>query len=172
MMTEYGIEGSAIYALSSALQDSLKMNAQTQFFIDLIPNKTEQQLEELLNKKSNSVSFSTWLKKVGHLNSCEIALYHEFADKTASPALVASQIKKLAIPILSARPIQEAISSGGGIQFDNLTSMLMLKQLPGIFCAGEMLDWDAPTGGYLLTACFATGRKAGLGVIEHLNKVY
>ena len=91
-------------------------------------------------------------------------------DDLADPEKLAAAIKDLTIPLLAPRPIEEAISSAGGVRFEELDEHLMLRNLPGVFCAGEMLDWEAPTGGYLLTACFATGRAAGLGALEWVKK--
>jgi len=105
----------------------------------------------------------------------KVGLLHEFMPKedfagVASAERLASLIKQIPIPLIAPRPLDEAISSAGGVMFESLDEDLMIRELPGIFCAGEMLDWEAPTGGYLLTACFASGHAAGLGVVKWLEK--
>lgn len=171
MITEYGIEGSAIYALSGLLRNELTIKQPSTIMLDLAPHKTEDELITLFSQQASNTSLPTRLKKLLKLSACEIALLYEFLDKANlhQPHNLAKAIKQLALPIQSTRPIEEAISSAGGICFNQINQQLMLNQLPGVFCAGEMVDWEAPTGGYLLTACFATGKAAGLGVIQFLQ---
>jgi predicted flavoprotein YhiN len=105
------------------------------------------------------------------LKGVKVGLLHEFMSKEdfANPEQLASFIKQLPIPLIAPRPLDEAISSAGGVMFESLDENLMIQSMPGIFCAGEMLDWEAPTGGYLLTACFASGRVASLGALKWLE---
>ncbi len=112
------------------------------------------------------------LEKAIGLKGAKVGLLHEFLSKEdfANTEKLATAIKGLKIPVIATRPIEEAISSAGGVEFEELDANLMIKKLPGVFCAGEMLDWEAPTGGYLLTACFATGRAAGFGVLNWLKR--
>jgi predicted flavoprotein YhiN len=106
-----------------------------------------------------------------HIKGVKAGLLREFVPKQnfADPECMASAIKELPIPLIAPRPLDEAISSAGGVLFDELDERLMIRSMPGVFCAGEMLDWEAPTGGYLLTACFASGRAAGLGAMAWLD---
>jgi hypothetical protein len=116
-------------------------------------------------------SLSSHLHSRLGLHGLKVALLHECLPKPAinDPAALARGIKALPLTLSAARPIDEAISSAGGVRFEALTAGLMVDKLPGVFCAGEMLDWEAPTGGYLLTACLATGRAAGLGALKWLT---
>ena len=114
---------------------------------------------------------SSHLRSKARIKGLEAGLLREFAaDKFNDPALLANAIKDLRIPLVGARPIAEAISTAGGVCFEGLNESLMVQSCPGLFCAGEMLDWEAPTGGYLLTACFASGRVAGQGAVEWDNR--
>ena len=107
------------------------------------------------------------------MKGVKVGLLHEFVPKGdfTNPERLASFIKRLRIPLLAPRPLDEAISSAGGVTFESLDENLMIRELPGVFCAGEMLDWEAPTGGYLITACMASGRAAGLGVMKWMGSV-
>ena len=111
------------------------------------------------------------LEKTVGIKGVKAGLLREFVPKAdfANTGRLAASIKHLQIPLIATRPLDEAISSAGGVTFELLDENLMLRTLPGVFCAGEMLDWEAPTGGYLLTACFASGRVAGEGVLEFFN---
>lgn len=171
IISAYGIEGSAVYALSAPLRDSLLAGHPTTLLVDLQPERSQEQIQAVLEQSRKGMSLGNVLRKKLHLTAVEVALLHEQLGKTTldKPQALAQAIKALPITLQSPRPIAEAISSGGGISFDELTQELMLKQLPGVFGAGEMLDWEAPTGGYLLTACFATGRQAGAGVVQWLK---
>ena len=139
--------------------------------IDLLPDYSLEKIKSLLSKDRQKNSMSNFLRKQLNLSPVKIALLRELTEKNvwSDINLLTKTIKNLKINSFSYRPIEEAISSAGGIDFDELDVHLMLKKLPGVFCAGEMLNWEAPTGGYLLTACFATGRAAGLGVVEYLR---
>ncbi|MEX0327501.1 MAG: TIGR03862 family flavoprotein [Ruegeria sp.] len=151
-----GLEGGGLYPLTPALR------AATPLFVDLVPDLDERTLSGRLALKSPKTTLSQWLKKSLRLSPQKIALFHEMTKRGRIPAPAqVSAIKQLPILHSGLRPMDEAISTAGGVPETALDEGLMLKALPGVFCAGEMLDWEAPTGGYLLTACLATGRWAG-----------
>lgn len=162
VITQHGIEGGAIYALSSYLRDQFEQEP-TFLYLDLLPNKTEENIVALLNNARMKMSISNILKKTLKLDALKVALLFEYLteEERNSSELLPKKIKTLRLPLLRTRPIDEVISSAGGLSFNELNEELMLKKFPGIFAAGEMLDWEAPTGGYLLTACFAMGWAAG-----------
>lgn len=163
VIADYGIEGSGVYAQSAALL------RHPMLLLDLAPDTPLEALRQALGRPRGSQSFSNHLRKAAGIDGVKAGLVHEFlspADK-ADAARLADGIKALPVPILRPRPLAEAISTAGGIARPALDG-LMLRALPGTFCAGEMLDWDAPTGGYLLTACFALGRAAGLEAAKWL----
>ena len=138
--------------------------------LDLAPDTSEEQLAHKLGKSRGSRSISEhWRRTVG-IKGLKFSLLQEFTPEgsLADPFRGAAALKALHIPLLATRPLDEAISSAGGVAFKALDQNLMIRALPGVFCAGEMLDWEAPTGGYLLTACFSTGCAAGMGVLEWL----
>lgn len=170
IVSKNGIEGSLIYALSRPLRETLNANGSATFTLDLLPNR---QADDVLNALCHrgSRSLSTHLKSAFGLSGIKTALLYEVLSKEqlADLRTLAATIKALPITVTATRPIAEAISSAGGVRFDNLNEQFMLKTMPGVFVAGEMLDWEAPTGGYLLTACFATGRTAGCGVLSWLT---
>lgn len=172
VLTEYGIEGGAVYALSAPLRDGLLDKGSAFLHIDLAPEKTVAQIEAQLNSADKSLSTSNLLRKKVNLPAQATALLFEFFDKEKlrDKAYLARAIKDIPIPLTGLRPIAEVISTAGGIEFSELDNGLMLKKLPGVFCAGEMLDWEAPTGGYLLTACFATGKCAGFAASQYVLK--
>ncbi|HYG90916.1 MAG TPA: TIGR03862 family flavoprotein [Azospirillum sp.] len=170
VITETGIEGGAVYALSAPLRDAVERDGWAALTVDLMPELREEEIRKRLRGRG-AESLSTFLKKALNLTGVRAALLREFApvaDLTDAAAL-ARHIKGLAVPLTGVRPIERAISSAGGVRFDDLDGRLMLKHLPGVFVAGEMLDWEAPTGGYLLQGCFATGVRAGRGVLAHLD---
>ncbi|MDR7306678.1 TIGR03862 family flavoprotein [Rhodoferax saidenbachensis] len=169
--TATGVEGSLVYAVSGLLRDEILRTRSATFHLDLLP---AMPLEKVLTEVSHprgSRSLSSHLKSRLHLDGIKSAILHELLPKEAvnDPARLAAAIKALPITLQATRPLDEAISTAGGVLFEVLTSELMLSQLPGVFCAGEMLDWEAPTGGYLLQACFASGAKAGQGVLAYLR---
>lgn len=172
VITETGIEGSLIYAVAAPLRDTLEARGQASIYLDLVPGYSERELKARLQLLHSSRSLSSVLEKTIRLKGVKAGLLREFAPRQdlRDPKLAARWIKNLPVPILSPRPIEEAISSAGGVRFEALDERFMLKNLPGVFCAGEMLDWEAPTGGYLLTGCFATGRAAGLGLLSWLDE--
>lgn len=171
IVTERGIEGSLIYAFAARLRDCLEQRGSASFYLDLCPHQTQTQLEAVLKQRSSKKSLGSFLKSQLKLDTLKTALIFEKLDKTRAPTAeyLAQLLKNLAITVIGMTPLDEAISTAGGIDFSALTPDLMLKDLPGVFCAGEMLDWEAPTGGYLLTACLATGKQAGLGAVRYLQ---
>jgi hypothetical protein len=170
--TAHGVEGSLVYAASAQLRDAIIRTGKATFSLDLLPDVPLEKVVQEVSHPRGSRSLSSHLKSRLHLDGIKSAILHELLDNSAvtDPAQLAAAIKALPITLQAARPIDEAISSAGGVLFEVLTPGLMLEQLPGVFCAGEMLDWEAPTGGYLLQACFATGHAAGLGVLDWLRR--
>lgn len=172
VVTGYGVEGSLIYAASAPLRDALETQGQAALALDLAPAWQLSELAARLERQmQGGRSLSSALEKAIRLTGVNAGLVYEFvppADRRDAHRL-AGWIKDLPVPLRAARPLAEAISSAGGVCFEALDERLMLRALPGVFCAGEMLDWEAPTGGYLLTGCLATGRAAGLGVVDRLS---
>ena len=173
VISAYGIEGTGIYALSKYLREQLEQNGTALLNIDLLPDLSLDKIVQRLNKPREKNSLSNFLRKQLNLSPAKLALLRELTTKQTfeNIDLLAMAIKKLSLTLTATRPIDEAISSAGGIAAKELDSAFMLKKMPGVFCAGEMLDWDAPTGGYLLTGCFASGRAAGLGVVKYLRDI-
>lgn len=170
VVTKTGVEGSLIYAVSSRLRDKIYSNGSAAITLDLTPALSREKLIAALSQPRGSRSMASHLEKTIRIKGVKAGLLREFVareDFTDAEKL-AGAIKGLRIPVIAPRPIEEAISSAGGVKFEELDPHLMLKKMPGVFCAGEMLDWEAPTGGYLLTACLATGRAAGFGALEWL----
>lgn len=169
VVTATGLEGQLVYALSRRLQDALAAEGRATLHVDLLPGLDRGRVEGLLAQRRAGRSRPEHWRRSIHLTGAKAALLHELvpAESLDDPVALAASIKSLPIPILAARPIEEAISTGGGVSFASVDSRLMLVDVPGTFCAGEMLDWDAPTGGYLLTACLASGRWAGRHAAEH-----
>ncbi|CAG4882651.1 NAD(FAD)-utilizing dehydrogenase [Georgfuchsia toluolica] len=170
VISAHGVEGSLIYAFSARLRDAIEAQGSTIVHVDLVPAKSLQRLSEEIAHPRGARSMASHLQSRAGIRGVKAGLLRECAsrDDYANPARLAAAIKSLPMTLVSPRPLDEAISSAGGICVDALDAQLMLRQLPGVFCAGEMLDWEAPTGGYLLTACFASGRKAGQGVLNWL----
>ncbi len=168
VVTKHGVEGSLIYAFSAMLRDEIEIFGKTSIKVDLAPGWSYERLLEKLSLPRGSRTISGHLEKSVHLKGVKVGLIREFIPKEDlyTPDRLATAIKGLTIPLTASRPLDEAISSAGGICFDELNSRLMIRSLPGVFCAGEMLDWEAPTGGYLLSGCFATGRVAGEGALD------
>ncbi|WVT76909.1 TIGR03862 family flavoprotein (plasmid) [Sinorhizobium chiapasense] len=161
-----GIEGSLVYAHAAALRDRLVGGERADLVVDLAPGRTAERLAKDLGRFDSKTSFANRLRKGAGLEGAKAALLRELAPEAArmSPPDLVAMIKALPIPLRCPRPIAEAISSAGGVMWDSIDDGYMLKALPGTFVAGEMIDWEAPTGGYLLTACFATGRAAARGI--------
>ncbi|MBE7375728.1 TIGR03862 family flavoprotein [Pseudomonas lopnurensis] len=171
VLTASGIEGSLVYALSAPIRERIGQQGSATVLLDLLPDRSHQQIATALAKPRGSHSMAKHLHRQLRLDGTKAALLRELTDADAfqHPQALAAAIKALPITLLRPRPLDEAISSAGGVPFEALDDNLMLRQLPGVFCAGEMLDWEAPTGGYLLTACFATGKAAAEGMLRWLN---
>ena len=172
LVTASGVEGSLIYALSVPLRDAIETTGSATLHLDLLPERTLEQLRTELAQSRGRDSWSTHLRRRSGLTGIKAALLREMTTpvQRATAAELAAAIKSLPLRLLAPRPLDEAISSAGGVDFTALDADLMLKKLPGVFCAGEMLDWEAPTGGYLLTACCASGRVAGAGAVRWLER--
>ncbi len=169
--TATGVEGSLVYAASSLLRDEIAAHGSATFTIDLLPALSPQRVRQEVAHPRGSRSLSSHLKSRLGIEGIKAGLLHELlakADMADAPRLAAA-LKALPVTLAAARPIDEAISSAGGVCFKALTPQLMLRQLPGVWCVGEMLDWEAPTGGYLLTASMASGRAAAQGVLAWLG---
>jgi uncharacterized flavoprotein (TIGR03862 family) len=168
VVTATGVEGSLIYALSAHLRDAIAAHGATEIRLDLAPGRDAQRLAHDLAQPRGSRSLSEHLRRQAGIEGVKAGLLYEVLSKAGlqDPARVAATLKSLPLKLVRARPLDEAISSAGGVRFEALEENLMLKDLPGVFCAGEMIDWEAPTGGYLLTACLASGRIAGLGAAQ------
>ncbi len=171
VISKHGIEGSLVYAHSAALRDRLRRDGNAALIVDLMPGRTMERLARDLARQDTKASFSNRLRKGAGLDGVKAALLRELsADANRmSTEQLATRIKALPIPVLRPRPIAEAISAAGGIAWSEIDERYMLKSRPGLFSAGEMIDWEAPTGGYLLTACFATGRAAAHGIQDWLS---
>jgi uncharacterized flavoprotein (TIGR03862 family) len=163
-----GIEGGLIYALSAGLRNAIERNGTVTLLLDLAPEKSMERLKEEISHPRGSRSLSSHLQSRAGIQGVKMGLLREVLSKEefSDPTRLAAAVKSVRVKLVSPRPIEEAISSAGGIRFAAINDKLMLKCLPGVFCAGEMLDWEAPTGGYLLTACFASGRVAGRSAAE------
>ena len=168
--TQTGVEGSLIYAASSLLRDDILAHGHATLLLDLLPDHSPERVLAEVSHPRGSRSLSSHLKSRLGLEGIKMALLHEILSKDDlnQPGQLAHAIKALPLRLVAARPLDEAISSAGGVPFEELSESLMLQALPGVFCAGEMLDWEAPTGGYLLTACFASGKTAAEGVVNWL----
>lgn len=170
VLSGQGLEGGAVYALSAELRETLDRDGAATLMVDLRPGMTADGLAARLSKPRGKQSAATFLKKTLKLKPEELALLREAGSLPADPAGLAERIKAIPLACQSCYPIDRAISSAGGIALDELDDGLMLKRRPGVFAAGEMLDWEAPTGGYLLQACFATGARAAEGIETYLSQ--
>ena len=170
--TATGVEGSLIYAASHLMRDEIQAHGLATVQLDLLPDMTPERVLAELNHPRGSRSLSSHLKSRLRLDGIKAGLLHELLtpQQLHDPVQLAQAIKALPITLAAPRPLDEAISSAGGVLFEALTPDLMVESLPGVFCAGEMLDWEAPTGGYLLTACLASGAVAGQGVLKFMKK--
>ncbi len=169
--TATGIEGSLVYAASRLLRQQLSARGEATVHLDLLPALSPQRVLDELSHPRGARSLTSHLKSRLGIDGIKAGLMHELVarEDLANPVKLAGALKALPIRLARARPVDEAISTAGGVRFEALDRCLMLQQLPGIFCAGEMLDWEAPTGGYLLTAAMASGRVAGLGALSFLE---
>ena len=170
--TATGVEGSLIYAASALLRDEITARGSATLLLDLLPDRSADHVMAAVRHPRGARSLSSHLKSRLGIDGIKAGVLHEALsrEQMQMPELLAATIKGVPLRLTAARPLDEAISTAGGVRFDALDGGLMLAALPGVFCAGEMLDWEAPTGGYLLTACFASGRQAGLGVLEWLGR--
>ncbi len=164
MISAYGLEGGAIYALSADLREAIVRDGAAELVVDLRPDLDEAALAARLARPRGKDSVSNWLRKAGGLSPAAVGLLREIPGEIPTGAeKLARRIKAVRLKLTGAQGLARAISSAGGVRLDQVDDRLMLKALPGVFVAGEMLDWEAPTGGYLLQACFASGVVAGEG---------
>ena len=172
VITGTGVEGSLIYGFAARLRDAIERSGQAEIHLDLMPDWTLPRLAKEIAHPRGARSLSSHLQSRVGLKGVKTALLREILDAAtfADPGRLAAAIKALPLRLMAPRPLEEAISSAGGVEFGALDERLMVRALPGVFCAGEMLDWEAPTGGYLLTACFAAGRWAGRGALDWLKR--
>jgi len=173
IITKEGVEGGLIYVASALMRDEIIANGKAVMYLDLKPDRTLEWLKDKLSKPRGKRSLASYLEKSLGIHSVKAGLLREFVSKEdfTNPERLAELIKALPVPLVSPSPLDEAISSAGGVMFESLDKHLMLKSLPGVFCAGEMLDWEAPTGGYLMTACFSSGYAVGNGVLKWLENM-
>ena len=172
VITETGVEGGVVYRASAALRDEILMKGVATLRVDLTPDRDVPRLTRDLSQPRGKRTMASHLERRAGIEGVKAGLLREVVSKEdfADPALLAAMIKSLPLRLVAPRPLEEAISTAGGVPFEALTRQLMVRSLPGVFCAGEMLDWEAPTGGYLLTACFATGHASGAGAVEWVKK--
>ncbi|WP_176513951.1 TIGR03862 family flavoprotein [Pseudomonas faucium] len=172
ILTAQGLEGSLVYAWSAPLREAIARDGQATLLLDLLPDKPVDKIAQALAKPRGSRSMAKHLHSQLNIDGAKAGLLRELTDQAtfADAAALARAIKALPITLVRTRPLDEAISSAGGVRFEGLDEGLMVKGLPGVFCAGEMLDWEAPTGGYLLTACFASGLRAGRAAADWLAR--
>ena len=172
VITAGGVEGSLVYAASALLRDEIVVRGHGVFELDLLPERSLEWVQRELAHPRGPRSLATHMKSRLSLSGAKASLLWELVPKEAlaDPLRLAQAIKALPIRVTGARPIAEAISSAGGVRLEALDERSMLRALPGVFCAGEMLDWETPTGGYLLTACFASGQRAGAGAAAWLRQ--
>ncbi len=170
-ITEYGIEGGLIYALAAPLRDALLAGQPAVLYLDLLPGRSLADVQAALLQPRGRDSLANHLRRRLGISGVKAALLHELLPAAGLRDMteLARHIKHLPLPVVAARPLAEAISTAGGVAFSAVNADLMLTQHPGVFVAGEMLDWEAPTGGYLLTACLASGYRAGAGILRWLQ---
>jgi uncharacterized flavoprotein (TIGR03862 family) len=173
LIKEYGIEGGLIYSFSKRLREFIKVHGAATFFLDLVPGRSADRVLAELSRPRGTRSTSRYLQNCLGNDALKRALVYEMINRKQidDPPALAKSIKALPITVRCTRPIEEIISSAGGVCFGSVDENLMLKAMPGVFVAGEMIDWEAPTGGYLLTACFSSGRWAGIGATRWLKSL-
>jgi uncharacterized flavoprotein (TIGR03862 family) len=171
VVTQHGLEGGAIYALSAALRDRILSRGNVTLLLDLLPDHSPQRVLDEVSRARGTRSMSSHLRTRLGLQGVRAALLRErlSVEVFNDPQKLAFGIKNLPIVLSACRPIDEAISTAGGVQFEGMTEHGMLKNLPGVFCAGEMLDWEAPTGGYLLNGVMASGQATAKGLLAWLE---
>ncbi|WEN15291.1 TIGR03862 family flavoprotein [Rhodanobacter sp. AS-Z3] len=172
VLSEYGIEGSLIYAIGAGLREQIAAQGEATVLLDIVPGYTRAVLAERLAAPRGKHSIGDWLRRRAGLDHAKCALAFELIEKAtlADPQALAARLKSLPLRLRAPRPVAEAISTAGGVRLEVLDEQLMLRDRPGVFCAGEMLDWEAPTGGYLLTASLASGLLAGRGAASWLQR--
>lgn len=172
LITQTGVEGGVIYSLSASIRDEIAQTGIATIWLDLAPDWEEARLVRELSRPRGKRTIASHLQRRVHIAGVKSALLREVLAKEDfhDPARLAATIKRLPLRLVAPRPVEEAISTAGGVRFEALDERLMIRDLPGVFCAGEMLDWEAPTGGYLLTACLATGRAVGIGTVAWLKE--
>ncbi|HQV30189.1 MAG TPA: TIGR03862 family flavoprotein [Thermoflexales bacterium] len=172
VITETGVEGGIIYAVAPYLRDEIRATGRGTLRLDLAPDRELPRLIKDLSQPRGKRTMATHLQRRAHIEGVKSGLLRELVSKEdfADPTRLAAAIKSLPLTLAAPRPLEEAISTAGGVEFKALDKRLMVRGIPGLFCAGEMLDWEAPTGGYLLTACFASGRTAGAGAVAWLKE--
>ncbi len=172
MITETGVEGGIIYTVSSHVRDAIEQTGTATVSLDLVPDRPLKRLTQDLSKPRGKRTVATHLKRRTGIVGVKAGLLREVIPQEVftDPARLTTVLKSLPLTLVAPRPLEEAISTAGGVSFEALDARLMLRSLPGVFCAGEMLDWEAPTGGYLLTACLATGRLAGSGAVMWMTE--
>lgn len=171
MITKSGVEGGLIYAFGAAIRDAIAARGGATINLDLRPDRSRDELVQRLAAPRGKQSLANHLRKAGGLSPLAASLLREGArDLPPDPVLLAARIKALPLTLTAAAPIARAISTAGGVRLDALTEELMLKAKPGVFVAGEMLDWEAPTGGYLLQGCFSTAALAAAGIEAWLGQ--
>lgn len=172
VITDTGVEGGVIYAVAPYLRDEIQATGRGTLRLDLAPDRELPRLIKDLSQPRGKKTMATHLQRRAHIEGVKSGLLREYVSKEdfTDPTRLAASIKSLTLTLVAPRPLAEAISTAGGVGFEALDSRLMVRALPGLFCAGEMLDWEAPTGGYLLTACFASGRAAGVGAVAWLRE--
>jgi uncharacterized flavoprotein (TIGR03862 family) len=170
--TATGVEGSLVYAASGLLRDEIASHGEAVISVDLLPALSPDRVASEVAHPRGSRSLSSHLKSRLGIDGIKAGLLHELVSRPdmADAHKLAAALKAMPVRLVAARPIDEAISSAGGVRLEAMDRSLMLRQLPGVFCAGEMLDWEAPTGGYLLTACMASGRVAAQGALAWLRR--
>jgi predicted flavoprotein YhiN len=172
MVTEHGLEGGAIYTLSAALRTQILQLGAATLYVDLLPDHSAEKVFEEVARGRGTRSMSSHLRSRLGIQGVKATLLREClpAEAFDQPSALSAGIKALPITLNACRPLDEAISTAGGVMFEGLTAGLMLCEHPGIFVAGEMLDWEAPTGGYLLNGVLASGRMAGSSVVTWLKQ--
>ncbi len=170
VVSEYGIEGSLVYAVSADLRDALARDGAATLWLDLVPGRSQERLAADLSRPRKGRSFGEHLRRQTGVDAVKASLLFEVLGKEAGQDVerVAAALKRLPVVLQRPRPMAEAISTAGGVMLPAMDTELMLQAVPGVFCAGEMLDWEAPTGGYLLTACYASAQRAADGVVAWL----
>jgi uncharacterized flavoprotein (TIGR03862 family) len=173
VVTETGLEGGVMYSLSALLRDEILTTGTAIISVDLAPHRDLSRIIRELSRPRGSRSMASHLKRCVGIEGAKAGLLREYVpkEKFSDPVRLGAAIKALPIQLIAPRPLEEAISTAGGVAFEAMGERLMIRALPGVFCAGEMLDWEAPTGGYLLTACFASGYVAGAGAVSWLQSV-